>query len=599
VSNCKRALAVAELYPIFPVKVAADPDHPGKTKKIPLVKWTEKATQNPATIKRWFEKWPRAHVGVPTGQRSGIFAVDVDPEGKAWPELKTFPRTQINYTRRGRHYLFQHAEGIGSNQGTVADGIDIRGDGGYIVWWPAEGNKVLRDGVVAKAPGSLLKQLRRPKNTETGERGDIDVLTNHKLREVKKLLRRVDPDKHYDKWYQLGAAIKLQFGDAGFDVWDQWSSVGAKYPGAEALRAKWQSFKRTKGNVITLRSLEQWANPKRKLKKPVANAPIQFRHAADLVKERRMPEWLLRKVLEKEVLAVLAGPRGTYKSFIALEWTMRAVVAGHGAVILSGEGAGLGRRIHAWRKEHGKGLKLRELPLLALERILDLNNPKIVEQLAKAIAQVDFDVELVVIDTLSKYSAGMEENSNSEVAEFLSELAVKIREHLRATVLLVAHTGHDNQGRARGASSLTANTDAEYIVSKPTESTVVVTRQRFKDTPALEDLAYLASPVDLGYVDDELESVTSLVLTEMPPPPRERKAEKVGPVETVVLQVVQECADDEGWASEKEVVAKAIDKLPEEGGPRDRRRDRVRKSLTSLIAKQHLTMQAGKIRGKE
>ena len=34
------------------------------------------------------------------------------------------------------------------------------------------------------------------------------------------------------------------------------------------------------------------------------------------------PKWLLRDILEENVMALMAGPRGTYKSFIALHWAM-------------------------------------------------------------------------------------------------------------------------------------------------------------------------------------------------------------------------------------------------------------------------------------
>jgi len=59
-----------------------------------------------------------------------------------------------------------------------------------------------------------------------------------------------------------------------------------------------------------------------------------------------------------------------------------------------------------------------------------------------------------------------------------------------------------------------ANPDAEYIVERanPTDMTITVSRERFKDGAALPPLAYEARVVDLGREDQYGEAVTSLVL---------------------------------------------------------------------------------------
>jgi hypothetical protein len=120
----------------------------------------------------------------------------------------------------------------------------------------------------------------------------------------------------------------------------------------------------------------------------------------------------------------------------------------------------------------------------------------------------------VVIDTLSKFSAGMDENDNSEVAAFLGTLTAQIREAYACTVLLIAHSGHGDAKRPRGASALMCNPDVEYIVTRPDPlgMTVTVSRERFKDAPAMAPLAYEAQVIDLGRFDRYGEAVTSLAL---------------------------------------------------------------------------------------
>lgn len=243
---------------------------------------------------------------------------------------------------------------------------------------------------------------------------------------------------------------------------------------------------------------------------------VELRHVAEIVDENREPEWLLHRVIEAKVVAVLAGPRASFKSFIALDWAMRVAMDEQPVALLSGEGGGLGRRVKAWMQTFGGGRNLRDLPILALERPLNLNREEEMTLLVQAVDMAGIRPAMVVVDTLSKFSAGMDENSNQEVAAYLSQLSRFIRERYDSTVLIVAHSGHGDSDRPRGASALMANPDAEYIVKRAAQPNthVEVTRQRFKDTGELPNLAYEAEVIDLGAADRYGERLTSLVMRE-------------------------------------------------------------------------------------
>jgi hypothetical protein len=241
---------------------------------------------------------------------------------------------------------------------------------------------------------------------------------------------------------------------------------------------------------------------------------LKLRQVGAIVAEHREAEWLIHKIIEKDVLAVLAGPRGTFKSFIALDWAMRMAKAGHPGLILSGEGAGLDRRVDAWRRHHDEEMDLGALPLLALERAINLNVVGQMAELCAAIEELALPPQFIIIDTLSKFAAGLDENDNSEVAAFLGTLSTELRDEYSCTVLLVAHSGHADPRRPRGASALMCNPDVEYIVNRPDPAamTVTVSRDRFKDAPSLPSLAYEAKVIDLGRLDSYGEAVTSLAL---------------------------------------------------------------------------------------
>jgi hypothetical protein len=264
---------------------------------------------------------------------------------------------------------------------------------------------------------------------------------------------------------------------------------------------------------------------RQKRKPSGAASKVVLRHAHEIVAEKRETTWLIHKVIEAGVLAVVAGARGTFKSFIALDWAMRAALEGRTVVILSGEGAGLDRRIDAWMRTHAPDVDLETLSILALERPLNLSLAADMQGLAQALEILPEAPAMVVVDTFSKFSAGIDENDNSEVAQYLSLLSQNIRDAFHATVVLVVHSGHGDTARPRGASSLMSNPDAEYIVQRnPSEMIVTVTRERFKDGSALPPLAYDAKVVNLGRCDQYGEPVTSLALHSTDAPPAPTKA---------------------------------------------------------------------------
>lgn len=256
--------------------------------------------------------------------------------------------------------------------------------------------------------------------------------------------------------------------------------------------------------------------------KPKA-ARITLRHMAQIMADRKETDWLIDDTIERKVIALMVGARGSLKSFVALDWLMRCAVEGNGAVALSAEGDGLGRRLEAWHRTFAPQVDPASMPLVAMERALSLCVPDIMGELQERLAEVPWKPQILLIDTLSKYSAGLDENENSEVRDFLASLSENLRDVFGCTILLVAHTGYAASERIRGASSFGANTEAEYIVTRPSPTDMVckVTRERFKDSPPLEPIAYSAEVIDLGRQDKRGRAITSLVLragAELPAP---------------------------------------------------------------------------------
>lgn len=104
------------------------------------------ASTNPEIIKSWWYKRAGANIGIATGFGSGIVVLDVDL-GKDGPaSLKALeakhgdlPATlQATTGSGGKHYFFKHpGKQIKNSQSKLGKGLDIRGDGGYVVGAPS------------------------------------------------------------------------------------------------------------------------------------------------------------------------------------------------------------------------------------------------------------------------------------------------------------------------------------------------------------------------------------------------------------------------------------------------------------------------------
>lgn len=102
------------------------------------------ATLNETIIRQSWEAWPQANVGIATGTTSGLLVVDIDPRHGGDDTLREFlrqhgplpPTVEVLTGGGGRHLYFQHPGRVIKSR-PVADGLDIKADGGYVVAPPS------------------------------------------------------------------------------------------------------------------------------------------------------------------------------------------------------------------------------------------------------------------------------------------------------------------------------------------------------------------------------------------------------------------------------------------------------------------------------
>lgn len=111
---------------------------------------SQDASKDPQQIEKWWSRWSAANIGIATGSASGgLVVVDLDVDGekgidgrvtlREWEGQhgKIPDKTWISITGRGGyHYFYRDTSGTGCRIG-LHEGVDIKGEGGYIVAPPS------------------------------------------------------------------------------------------------------------------------------------------------------------------------------------------------------------------------------------------------------------------------------------------------------------------------------------------------------------------------------------------------------------------------------------------------------------------------------
>jgi hypothetical protein len=95
---------------------------------------------------------------------SGIAVIDIDPRrgGDRWffENRDRLPKTRTHETQSfGQHLIYRQLLGLRCSKDEIAPGVEIKADGGYVIWWCEHGCRVLCEGPVAEFPRWLAEEL--------------------------------------------------------------------------------------------------------------------------------------------------------------------------------------------------------------------------------------------------------------------------------------------------------------------------------------------------------------------------------------------------------------------------------------------------------
>ena len=133
------------VFPIIPPRFGGK--SPGKRPYI--TEWQRDASTEKEKVSQWWSKYPDANIGIATGKKSGgLVILDFDKKEEKGIDATEFLRDwerdhgelpdtwRVISSHGGYHYYYRDNASHGCRAG-LYPGVDIRGDGGYIVAPPS------------------------------------------------------------------------------------------------------------------------------------------------------------------------------------------------------------------------------------------------------------------------------------------------------------------------------------------------------------------------------------------------------------------------------------------------------------------------------
>ncbi len=512
------------------------------------------ATTDPDQVRFLFENAPDALIGARMGAESRLFAMDFDTYKGS--EAMTYMQalndkgllndTQVHTTQSGGLHLLFRADGEYPNC-KPATGVEVKGEGGYIIVPPSRGYAIQQEGIAYAHP-KLLTELQTAKAASSSS--TVDALKRSVL----------SGDAFHDPLTQIAARRSAQgwpIERVQRELLDILSASAASNP-SHPRHSRWKAISEDSAEELSriVGSGNDKYNPQTKFDSirdvlqsdvagaiadagahffsPVSGVDQSSTQARGEVGSEEVLQWgtnawpfekdgyssfAERDIFdqnyvayplfaERESVLIAAEPKAG-KTAIALKLAMQVAYGenlGHDFLVTEPrpvlyftlEGArAVEMRIKA---EHDdrivQGLDVPERDMLfvvdrphnfATPEVRDANGAKIVLHNEMCKREFASDLGLIVIDTLTKAMPGKDQNSVEDTSE-LFELIGFLRSHgITATIVFIHHLS--KQGGVRGSTNIEAEVDVVLGVQKDTKSGIVymdVRRARSMD----EDVGY-------------------------------------------------------------------------------------------------------------
>jgi hypothetical protein len=482
-------------FAIFPIA----PD----AKKPPTIEeWQHEATTDSTQINQWWSACPDCNIGFHP-EPSGMWVLDVDgPLGRASLSALeslhgTLPSTYTVQTPRGPDGLHLYFRGhapttVGTSTRGLADHLDTRGENGYVLLPPSRvGGKeyvTVNATGVAHAPEWVADAIRtRNIPAQRGADTELDLPAN--------IERAVSALK--DAVARKAIAVSGQGGDnATFrqacevldlgvspetavkllaEHWNPYCEPPWEIEDLEYKVANAASYKQNEGGAYAVSSPQSafatflstvTQHDDSSLRKTKRSR--FYPEAEEDWQNTPEPSWLIPELIPARSTILLIGQTQSYKSFLALDIAL-AIATGRETfqnpliigqtIYAAGEGRATikRKRTPAWKIAHSYFEPLGLSHFVMPEPLIAMPGER--EEFIHEIEQRQIKPQLIVLDTVTKAMAGLNENDARDAGMFI-HFCDSLVERFGCSVLAIHHLGKDADRGARGSSAFHAGFDS-------------------------------------------------------------------------------------------------------------------------------------------
>jgi hypothetical protein len=449
--------------PIFPLR-------PGTKDGHVVPHWREDATTDELTVCQWWKNEPAANIAMPTGKASGYLVLDIDPRNGGLVTLAKLPglppTRMVRTPSGGFHYYFKWQPGL-TNRNTglkqYGPGIDVRGEGGYVVVPPStvDGRRYewLNEDDPADLPAWLLERLLplpstpSPTSRNPVERRLVrasDLIDPRRAKAASTLIERAgelaEGERNAGTFRTAAALREIATNE---DEWEEYrarlldvlpygNGYGPAFTEAEAER----TISSAEGRVV----LGAW--------QPTMSLDLA---GVQAVKERQSGlsvtwatdievtpfDWLWPNYIPLGAFGILAGAPKVGKSAVAVDLSARVTT---GRAMPDGSSGVKGRVLMVAPEDGPDGAKVRFLAAggdpTAFGLWANEDNPPTFPEDTVELERVihKYGVRLVVIDNLDAVAAHkLEMNKAKDTTEMLAPLQA-VAKRTDTTILAIEHT---------------------------------------------------------------------------------------------------------------------------------------------------------------
>ena len=441
-------------------------------------------------------------------------------------------------TGNGTHHYFKYRRDIRNSNGGIAPGLDIKNNGGYVVGsgsrhlsgaiYQWEASSEFSRAALAEYKGENPDEKNYLQETDTAVFADVSHYSSGTRNVMMTALAGALRNKNEDEDDILAALVRsnvkkcrppLDFNELEVIA----KSVSRYEPGSAPV---W--VRPTLSNAVAGDSQGRF--------------PVVWLDDAQISVNT---DYFVKGLLERGCSTMVYGPSGDGKTFFTIDmlcrvaagqkWRDKRVKQALVVYVASEAGTSIIRRFVAWRDKNLSEARSVATPFAVITRgpnLMHGDDVIALEVEIRAIAsRIDMPIGLIAFDTLSRSSAGADENSAKDMSTIIGA-GDYLRDSLGAAVLYVHHSGKDPTKGARGSSALFAACDTVICVEDKT-----ATIEKSRDGATGEQYGFELDRVVLG-VDIDDDEISTCVIKESTADKKPR-SRPLGATEKIVFDTLK------------------------------------------------------------